>query len=185
MEKKDEKKDEKIKNQNAGAKTPDGNMAKEENKIKEPQNQLDEIRKKSEEYLNGWKRERAELLNYKNEEAQRMGQLMKYASQELILKIIPILDNFEIAEKHIPDETKKDEHVKGILQISKQIKDLLRSQGIEEIKTVGEAFNPNFHESVAEVEVKDGQHDIIVEEARKGYTIGGRVLRPAKVKVVK
>ena len=156
----------------------------------------EELEKKNKEYLEGWKRERADFLNYKKDEMERIDALIKYAKEGQILKMLPILDNFALAEKNIPEELKKDEHVKGILQISKQIKEFLKAQGVDEIKTapfgvpqgkVAERvmFDPNFMESVGEVEIKDAKPGEVVEEVQKGYTIGGRVLRVAKVKIVK
>lgn len=147
---------------------------------------MDDIKKeesKEKEYLEGWKRERADFLNYKKEEMERLALLMKYANEELILKILPILDNCLTAEKNIPEELKKDEHIKGILQIYQQMRDFLKSQDIEEIKAVGEKFDPNFHEVVEEVEGEES--GIIVEEIQKGYKLNGRVIRPAKVKINK
>ena len=79
--------------------------------------QFEECQKQKEEYLNGWKRERADFLNYKKEEMERIGELIKYANEELILKIIPILDNFELAEKKLSGDLKENEWVKGILNI--------------------------------------------------------------------
>jgi len=137
--------------------------------------EIEELKAKCEEYLNGWKRERADFLNYKKEEMERIGQMIKYANQELILKILPILDNFELAEKHIADE--------GISQIKKQLSDLLAKEGIEAIKTMGEPFDPNTMEAVGEAE--GGEEGTIAEEVLRGYTMHGKVIRPAKVKVTK
>lgn len=148
-------------------------------------NEIEELKKKCQEYLEGWKRERADFLNYRKDEMEKIGQLIKYAQEGQILKILPILDNFSLAEKNIPEELKKNEHVKGILQISKQIKEFLKAQGIEEIKAIGEKFDPNFHESVGEVPASAEGSGVVKEEVQKGYTILGRVLRPAKVKVIK
>ncbi|MBU3934555.1 nucleotide exchange factor GrpE, partial [Patescibacteria group bacterium] len=136
-----------------------------------------------------WKRERANFLNYKKEEMERIGELIKYANEELILRILPILDNFLIAEKNISEEMKKNETIAGLLQIHQQLKDFLKLQGLEEIKAVGEKFDPNFHEAVEGVS-KDlapekSESGTIIEETQKGYTLYGRVVRPAKVKVKK
>ena len=152
---------------------------------KKLQKQLEECQKQKEEYLNGWKRERADFINYKKEEMERIGELIKYANEELILKIIPILDNFDIAEKSLPENLKNDENVKGLIQIKQQLKDFLKSQGIEEIKSIGDKFNPNFQEVIEELEIKDKEKGIVVEEIKKGYKLNGKVIRPAKVKVVK
>ena len=144
---------------------------------------LEECLKQKDEYLAGWQRARADFLNYKKEEMERISALLVYSGEELILKILPILDNFELVEKKMPEDLKKDESVKGILQIKNQILDFLKNQGVDEIKTVGEKFDPNLHEAV---ETQDGQESgIILEEVQKGYMINGRLLRAAKVKVAR
>jgi len=156
-----------------------------EGRAPELKKKLEECQKLKDEYLAGWQRERAELLNYKKEEMERIGELIKYADVGLILKILPILDNFEIAEKKSLENLKNDDNIKGLLQIKTQLQDFLKNQGVEEIKSVGERFDPNFHEVVEEVETKEKESGIIIEEVQKGYTINGKVLRPAKVKVAK
>jgi molecular chaperone GrpE len=153
--------------------------------IEELKKKLEEAEKLKNEYLAGWQRARADLINYKKEELERVGELIKFSANGLILKILPILDNFEIAEKKLPEDLKNNENVKGILQIKNQILNFLKEQGVEEIKSVGERFDPNFHEVVEEVEAKDKEPGTIVEEIQKGYKINGRLLRPAKVKVAK
>ncbi|OGZ24515.1 MAG: nucleotide exchange factor GrpE [Candidatus Nealsonbacteria bacterium RIFCSPLOWO2_01_FULL_43_32] len=139
----------------------------------EIQKKLENAEKQAQEYLAGWQRARADFLNYKKEEMERIGEFLKYANEEFILKLLPILDNFTEAEKSIPEE-KKDNYLKGIAQIKKQFEDFLKAQGVEEIKTAGEKFDLNFMEAVEKE-----------EEERKGYKMNGRLLRPAKVRVTK
>ena len=160
-----------------------------ENKNEEKK-ELEECRKKMDEYLAGWQRARADFLNYKKEEIERIGEILKYANIGLILKILPILDNFDKAEKEIPKEKKNDKFLQGILQIKTQILDFLKQQEIKEIKCVGEKFDPNFMEAIEtadSVSAEDlaNKSGIVLEEIQKGYTIHDRVLRPAKVKVTK
>jgi len=157
----------------------------EEKNKEKLEEKLKECQKQKEEFLNGWKKERADFLNYKKEEMERIGELIKYANEGLILKFLPILDNLEIAEKKLPESLKKEENVRGILQIKKQILDFLKTQGVEEIKSIGEKFNPNFHEVVEEIKKEGCGPGMIVEEIQKGYKINGRLLRPAKVKISK
>jgi len=157
--------------------------------------QLEEYNKQKNEYLAGWQRARADLLNYKKEEMERIGQLINYAKEELILDILPIMDNFEVIEKKLPENLKKDDNVKGLMQIKIQFQDFLKTLGVEEIKSIGEKFDPNFHEAVEDVpseasakegvEKKDKESGIIIEETQKGYIINGRLLRPTKVKISK
>jgi len=116
---------------------------------------------------------------------ERIGEILKYTNVGLILNILPILDNFEIAEKKIPEDLKNDENVKGILQLKNQILDFLKNQGVEEIKSIGEKFDPNLQEVVEEVKIEGKESGIIIEEIQKGYKINGKVLRPARVRVTK
>lgn len=161
------------------------NEPKEELNPKNLEKQLEECEKLRNEYLAGWQRARADFLNYRKEELERAGEILKYAGSGLIFKILPILDNFEFAEKKLPENLKNDENVKGILQIKSQMQDFLKSQRVEEIKSVGEKFDPNLHEVIEEVEIKDKEQGLIVEEIQKGYKINGRLLRPARVKISK
>jgi len=158
---------------------------KKEPTLEELKKKLEECQKLKDEYLAGWQRERADLLNYKKEEIERISELLKYADIGLILKILPILDNFELMEKKLPENLKNDGNIKGILQIKTQIQDFLKNQGVEEIECLGKKFDPNFMEIIEQVELKDKDSGIVIEEIQKGYTINGRLLRPAKVKVVK
>jgi len=152
---------------------------------KDLKKELEECQKQKEEYLVGWKRERADFINYKKTEEERINKIVKFANENLILKILSVLDNIYIAEKELPQKLEKNDWVKGILKIKEQILDFLRKEGIEEIKCLGENFNPNFHEAVESVQTKNYESGIIVEEIKKGYKLNGKVIRPAKVKVAK
>ena len=162
-------------------------MSEEKNKprIEDLQKENQELEKQKVEYLAGWQRARADFLNYKKEEMERIEQFLKYGEEEFILKILPILDNFYLAEKKLPESLAKDESVKGLLQIKIQILGLLKNQGVEEIKAVGEKFDPNFHEAIEQVDLENKEPGIVLEEIQKGYKINGRLLRPAKVRVTK
>ena len=146
---------------------------------------LEECEKLKDEYLAGWQRARADFVNYKKEELERIESLISFANTGLMLKILPILDNFELAEKKMDSKLKSDDNVKGLLQIKSQIQDFLKNQGIEEIKTTQMKFDPKLHEVVEEIEVKDKEPGIIVEELQKGYLLSDQLLRSAKVKISK
>ena len=154
--------------------------------------ELEIYKKKCDDYLNNWKRERADFLNYKKDEMERIGFLGKYVKEDIIFKILPILDNFYLAEKQLPENLKSGksgsaeaiEWTKGFLQIQNQITEFLKKEGIEEIKTNGEKFNPETMEAVGEAEEK-GDSGMVVEELQKGYIMESKVLRPAKVKISK
>lgn len=175
----------------------DKNTKKEKDNIdiEKTQKDLEECKNKGEEYLNNWKRERADFINYKNEEMERIGFLGKYVKEDIILKILPILDNIYLAEKQLPENLKNGstgspqaiEWTKGFLQIQSQILDFLKKEGIEEIKTANQKFDPSLMEATEEVsgEPFSVETGIVVEEIQKGYTMDGKVIRPAKVKISK
>ena len=185
----------------SSADKPAGEEPKKSEQEKPALNELEECQRLKDEYLAGGQRARADFLNYKKEEMERIGEFLKYAAEEFVLRILPVLDNFEIVEKKLPEGLKNNNNVKGLLQIKNQLQDFLKAQGVEEIKCLGQKFDPNFMEAVEQVEMKDKQSGTVVEEDKsssspfatarvieeiqKGYKINGRLLRPAKVKVVK
>jgi len=135
------------------------------------------------EYLAGWQRERADFLNYKREEMERLKLFLGYAAEDILVKLLPIVDNLEIADRELTEEQKNNGFVKGVLQIAGQLREFLKSQGVEEMEPSGKKFNPEFHEAVGEVEGKET--GLVGEVVAKGYVLKGKVLRPAKVKVAK
>ena len=163
----------------------DKTLPKQELNIEELEKQLKGCKTKKDEYLAGWQRARADLVNYKKEEKERISQLSSYFNTDLILKLLPILYNLALAEDKIPEELKQNENIKGLLQIKIQIQGFLKDQGVQGIETLEKKFDPNFHEVVEEVEAKDMDKGIIVEEVQRGYLLKDKVLRPAKVKISK
>jgi len=141
-------------------------------------------KKKKDEYLENWKRERASFLNYKREEGERIDKVIKFANQALILEILNILDNIYIAEQKLPKDLEENEWVKGILNTKNQILEFLKNQRVEQIDCLKKEFDPNFHEAVEMIESKS-KSGIIIKEIKKGYILNGMVIRPAKVKIAK
>ncbi len=145
----------------------------------------EECEKLKDEYLAGWQRAKADFLNYKKEEMARVGELMNFAKTQWILGVLPVIDNWERALLHTPEELKESEWVRGIKQIENQLKDFLKSEGVEEVKTIGEKFNPELHEAIDQEENESGESGEILEVLEKGYTLDNKLIRPAKVKVAK
>jgi molecular chaperone GrpE len=156
------------------------NSKKDIDKLKK---ELDEAKKKAEENLAGWKRALADYANFKKREEEVKKELIKYANENLILEILPILDNFQNAYKSLPKDLERNSWVVGIRYIKLQFENLLKKIGVEEIKTVGEKFNPELHEAVEKVKINEKSSGIVVAEILKGYKLNGRVIRVAKVKV--
>ena len=159
---------------------------------KEKKDELEEVRAKLEEcekakddYLRGWQRAKADYLNYKKEEVERVSQLIDSAIDNFIIGILPVFDNLKRAEEHLPSDIKDSEWTKGVLQVLKQFEKALRDQGVEEVDNQDKPFTPDNAQAVGEVEVEGKEPGIVVEVLEKGYLRNGRLLRPAKVKVSK
>jgi len=153
--------------------------AQEAEKLRE---ELKKCLAEREEYLNGWKRARADYANLEKEEAKRFEEFAKFATRGLLLELIDFLDSFDLVMKEL---TKKGAVDTGLELLYKQCEDLLRRRGLTAIETkTGEKCNPAIHESIAEVESKQSA-GTIVEQVKKGYALHGKVIRPAKVVISK
>ena len=122
----------------------------------------------------------AEFQNYKKRTEEDKTRFIKMSTEELIKKILPIMDNFELALEHNKQE---NDFSKGIEMIYAQLKEILNDEGVEEINARGQ-FNPELHEALLTEESNKAQGTIL-EQLQKGYKIGGRVIRHAKVKISK
>lgn len=148
----------------------------------EPQNnsesqknsEIQRLQEKCKEYLRGWQRVKADYINREREIERQRSEWIEFSNLEFILRLLPIYENLNQSLNHQSDN--KD-FVKGIEQIKKQFDEFLKSLGVEKIKTVGEKFNPDFHEAVE----KQGDNSEIVEEVSPGYKINRKVIKVAKV----
>ena len=138
-----------------------------------------------------WKRSVADFENYKKRITKERSEMIAYSNVSLISEILPVLDNFHVSTEHIPKDQEENVWVVGIMHIQKQLEKVLEDNGIEEIEAkVGDKFDPNFHEAIeAKVEKEKEKktnkkaESKIKKIAQKGYKIGGRVIRPARVLV--
>lgn len=146
-------------------------------KIKELENKITEL-------TGGWQRTQADFINYKNNQAKERSALIKSANTDLICEILPILDNFALAAKHIPKELEDNAWASGVKQIEKQLETVLLNWDLTKIDSIGALFDPEKHESVGEIESEKPEGEII-EEIAAGYVFNDCVIRPAKVKIAK
>jgi len=142
--------------------------------------ELEKSEKLAQEYLAGWKRERADFINFKKEEAARLARVAEWEKENLVKKLLPLLDNMDFAV--MPEDLKDHPWARGIENIKSQFLNFIKDIGLEEIESLGKQFDPYLHEAVETVE-GESETPIVIEEAQKGYTINGKVIRPAKVKV--
>lgn len=145
-------------------------------------------RKQMEEYKQGWQRAQADYVNLQKETAKQKSEWMQMIKGDILESFIPVYDNFKKAFSFSSGEgdAKQFENwKKGIEYIMKQFGDVLKQNSIEEIKTVGEMFDPRLHEIVGEEEVENVPSHQIVKEMDGGYKAGEKVLKVAKVIVAK
>ena len=148
----------------------------------QPNNQpteLEQLKAQADEYLAGWQRAKADYINFKKETDEKQKMIFEFANATLLMEILPIYDNLKKALALAGEE--KNNWLEGIKQIKKQIEDLLKDHGIEEIKTMGEKFNPEFHEAVSKEKKEGIAPDTIISETSSGYLLKGKVLVAAKV----
>ena len=155
----------------------------EENNIENLKLEIENLRKQGDEYLNGWKRAKADYLNLKKEMEAQNKEIKDWMSKIMLIPLLIILDGFDKAFGEIPENLKNDLWVKGIEGIKKQLEDYLKTQGVEAMAVKGEGFDPMKHEAIESAE--GGEIGKIAEELQRGYSMHGEVLRPAKVKVYK
>ena len=127
-------------------------------------------------------RERADAMNVRKRAEDEKMQLGGFYKSMVVKELLPVIDNFERALKNVPKDLEKNDYVKGVQGVVKQFEQALAKIGVERIKTVGEPFNPEFHEAVT-MEEGDGQHEIVSEELQSGYKLSDNVIRHAMVRV--
>lgn len=154
-----------------------------EQEIEKLQKELEECKKQADEYLNGWKRAKADYLNFKKENNEAAAELKSWMAKIFLTPLLNIMDSFDKAFANIPENLKADAWVAGVDGIKKQFENYLKMQKVEAMAAVGEKFDPLKHEAIESIE--GGESGKIAEEVQEGYLMEGEVLRPAKVKVFK
>ena len=123
----------------------------------------------------------AEFANYKRREQEAKAEIADFATQQVVINLLPLFDNLDRALGHQPEELKDNAWAAGVEQVSRQVGDALKALGVERIQSVGEPFDHNLHEAVSH----DGEGEVVIEELQPGYKMGDRVIRHAMVKVGK
>ncbi len=153
--------------------------------LKKMKRKLELYKKEREEYLDGWKRAKADLVNYKKDELKRTEKMVDREKANFLTKILLILDNFNRAEEEAKKSDENDGLVEGFLKIKEQVEALLSEEHVKEIACLGEDFNPLYHEAIEMIDEESLESGKIAEVLQKGYMYKDEVLRPAKVKVIK
>jgi molecular chaperone GrpE len=127
-------------------------------------------------------RERADATNLRRRHDEQIANLRTTVKATVIRDLLPVVDNFERALKHVPAELEGNDYIKGVQGVVKQFEKTLADLGVERIKTVGEPFDPHLHEAVS-MEEGDGEQEVVSEELQPGYRVGDEVIRHAMVRV--
>ncbi len=152
------------------------------------------VQNKEEEYLNNWKRERADFINYKKDEAKRMEQFLKYAHEDVILEVLEIVDDLELAHQNFAKQNlsgQAGELNKGLDGVIKKFHELFKKYGVERIEVEGKKFDPALHEAVetesgtASAGSSGESREEKIVEVRAGYLMNEKLIRPARVRITK
>ena len=151
------------------------NTKSENEKLKQLQAQIDEL-------TAALQRERADAMNLRRRHDEGMASVRASVKANVVAELLPVIDNFERALKHVPSDLTENDYVKGVQGVIKQFEQCFSQLGVKRIKTVGEVFDPRLHEAV-HMEDGDGTVEVVCEELQPGYRIGDEIIRHAMVKV--
>jgi molecular chaperone GrpE len=126
--------------------------------------------------------ERADAMNLRRRHEAEIANVRTRLKASVVADLLPVIDNFERALKHVPEDLADNDYIKGVQGVVKQFEKTLADMGVERIKTVGEVFDPTYHEAIS-MEEGDGTQEIVSEELQAGYKLGDDVIRHAMVRV--
>ncbi|MCX6785013.1 MAG: nucleotide exchange factor GrpE [Candidatus Komeilibacteria bacterium] len=147
--------------------------------------QVAELNQKCGEYLQGWQRAQADYQNLVKQTAREKIETAQYANEELIRELLPLVDYFKYAFKHLTGDFQNSEWAEGIRQIQNKLNMILGNFGVKEMDTLEQRFDPKFHEALEEVSGTNQPSGVIVDELRTGFMLHDKVIQPARVRVAK
>jgi molecular chaperone GrpE len=153
--------------------------------LAELQARLAQLEKESQDFRDKWLRATADYKNFKRRTDQERADLIRGASAGLLLKLLPVVDDFERASASAPEAITSSAWFEGFKLISQKLATILESEGVSPIAALGQDFDPNQHEAVIYEDAGAGEDGKVVAELQKGYKLRDRVLRPTMVKVGK
>lgn len=158
------------------------NLAEEDNgeSVKSIVKKLEEEKA---ELVNLTQRLQADFENFRRRTRGEKDELIQYASQGVITKLLPVLDNFDRALSAAKEREAENGFIDGVEMIFRQLLQVLASEGLEEVDAIGCAFDPNCHDAVMQVEDSEAEKNTVLEEVQKGYRLKGKLIRPSMVKV--
>lgn len=149
------------------------------------QQELEAERARVKDLQERWHRAAADLANLRRRTEQERGEVEQFAAMRLVQELLPVLDNFERALATIPGNLAMLTWLQGVMLIQRHLEALLEQRGLEPIETQGQTFNPHYHEAVSEREQEGVAAGTIIQEYQRGYSMHGRVIRPALVEIAR
>ena len=174
----------KKKDQQAETSAPDKGLAKE---IADLQHQLEQLETEKQDLFEKFQRLSADYANFQKRAPKQIAESVAYEKKAIIRSLLPSLDNFAhaLASAENADGESLEGIIKGVQLVFDHMLDALKAHGVERIVALGTEFDPSFHEAVMQRTEADKPDNIVLEEYQNGYTLNGRVIRPAKVIVNK
>ena len=157
----------------------------QEGKMKELNEQVELLQKEKDELFTKLQRVSADYANFQKRVPKQISDSIAYEKERIIKSLLPALDNFEHTLQNAHSAEDVDVFIKGIRIIYDQFLDILKSLNVEQIKALGEIFDPALHQAMRQSTNPDKQQNIVLEEFQKGYKLNGRVIRPSRVIVNK
>ena len=147
------------------------------------QQEFENLKRERDDLFDRLLRKQAEFENYKKRMDREKSEYVQFASAELMKELLNALDSFDLAIRNAAADKSGHNMLRGFELIYKQIQDTMTRFGLKPLEAKGKPFDPNFHQAVSTKPVKDVEENTVIEEMRKGYTLNGRLLRPAMVTV--
>ncbi len=168
--------------------TLDDSVIVEENMgdvIKKLKEKLKKSETEKHEYLTGWQRAKADMVNARKRDEEERKEFMKFSNANLIEELIPVLNSFDMAMGNKEAWEKADKNWRiGVEYIYSQLMKVLSENGVQELNPIGQLYDHNHHEAIShELVTEQKQHDMVVQVVQKGYSLNGKVLKVPKVKV--
>ncbi len=152
---------------------------------KPPEEKIKELEEELLQFKDKYLRLYAEFENYKRRVQKDKEELLKYGVEPLVIELLTVIDNLEMALGHAGNEVSLESLKEGVDLTLKELRKILNKYGVSEIEAVGKPFDPEFHHAMSQVERDDVEDKTVVEEYRKGYMLKDRVIRPSLVAVAK
>jgi molecular chaperone GrpE len=168
--------EEEVQEENISEESVEETLTEEQQRIQELELKLEEASQKN-------LRLQADYDNFRRRTREEQTASLKYKSQSLLEQLLPALDNFERALKTEATTEQAKTLIQGMEMVYRQLADALKQEGLTEVPSVGEKFDPNLHQAVMQVEDSEYESNTVIEELQKGYMLKDRVIRPAMVKV--